>query len=222
MTVKSKIKKSAAVASGLMAATFVSQQCDAGLVTVGGDGGVGSAQLTSLSSGGVDVGGLLSRPVNFYNDTSQYFFRIGNYSHGNNRIGNFVRASIPTSGNLGGDNKVLYFLAGGGAPQNGALLNSTDNWLPGLFNVNGVNNGGLIYGWLHVDIRSGRFNDRANIISFTYDDMATDTTAFVKPVGGFSVSAVPEPSTFTGFALLALGAAGVRRRRNRLPKDGNN
>ena len=66
-----------------------------------------------------------------------------------------------------------------------------------------------IYGWLQVEFGASDGNYDPRLISFTYDNAATGTTPFIKPIGGF---VVPEPSSA---ALLALGAAGVLAQRRR-------
>ena len=208
MTLNSKIKKTATVASGLAAAAFIPQVCDAEIVTVGGDGGTGSVVLTSNASvDPTNFGGVLAANFHRTNSASYYYFNNGA------RLGaNFVRSSVSTAGNLGAVGRLHFGYNGNG--QNGAQAGS-DNWLAGEWKVNGVNNEDFIYGWIQVNFVPQIINNsfvHPEILSFTYDNAATDTTAFVKPIGGFSVSAVPEPSSLAGLALLACGAAGIRRR----------
>ncbi len=211
MTLNSKIKKTATVASGLAAATFVPQLCDAEIVTVGGDGGVGSVVLSGTADS-TNFGGVLANDLDFTQVMSYNYFHIG----GGARLGdNIVRSSVSTIGNLSfGYRGGRFLFSSYSAGRKGAQRGS-DNWLAGEWRVNGVNNEEFIYGWIHVNFDTSlAFTfDSPEIISFTYDDAATDATAFAKPVGGFSVSAVPEPSSLVGLGLLALGAAGVRRRR---------
>jgi len=192
-----------------MAVAFVPQYSQAGLVTVGGDGGTGSVTLNNGDT--TNLGGGLSRSLQAIMKTSGGFLRDPTIA-GRQQLFPAVRSSLSASGSGLGGNWTFNSLS---APAEGAVWNSTDNWIPGFFNVTGINGGNQIYGWLQVGLSGASFPTQVEIISFTYDDAATDTTKFAKPVGGFQVSAVPEPSTL-GLAALALGAAGVVRRRRYL------
>ncbi len=209
MTLKSKIKKTATAASGLAAVAFVPQHCDAEIVTVGGDGGTGSVVLSTSSS--TDLGGVLGESLQLL--SSGFYGRVSFTGAG--RLGAFAaRSALSTTGASPAGNKDWVFNLFGSA-NGGAQFGSDDNWLTGFFSVNGVNGGDDVFGWLQVGLDSTPGSQNPEILSFTYDNMATDTTAFAKPIGGFSVgsTAVPEPSSLAGLALLACGAAGVRRRR---------
>ena len=210
MTKKLKLKD-AAIASGALAAAMVPQHADADIVTVGGDGGVGT--VTMQYGQDYTIGGLLDVPLFAGGYTANIFIIIGtNGSFGNtqNSAGAFVRSSVSTAGNLLGLNRAKYQ----GSLPNDPVLDSNDNWMPGTFHVNGVNGGNPIYGWAHFNLPSGYgAGTEPTLISFTYDDEATDATPFVKPIGGFSVAAVPEPSPVLGLGLLACGAAGISYRR---------
>ena len=201
-------KRTAAVGSAI-AAAFVPQVCDAAIVTVGGDGGTGSVTLSNLGDT-TNLGNVLASSLSYFN------FGYGSayaYLRGGKALGRqAVRSNVSSLGAVGGRN---WRFASSGVADGNAVLGSDDNWLPGHFAVNGVNGGADIYGWLQLSLGATAPHS-IEIISFTYDDAATDTTAFAKPVGGFSATAVPEPSGFACLALLATGAGGLSwyRRRN--------
>jgi len=221
------IKSTAAVGSAL-AVAFMPQYADASVFTVGGDGGTGSVTLSN-DGDSTDLGGVLLNSLFF--DTSSLsssfvstYFSISSFNTNRTaallfsfapgalgELASAVRSSVSTSGNGSPLGPIWTFYQS--SAVNGAVLGSSDNWVPGLFSVNGVNDGNEIFGWLHVELGSSFGNFDPTIISFTYDDEATDTTPFAKPVGGFSVSAIPEPSSLSLLALLALGAGGLRRHR---------
>ena len=202
-----KTAKYGAAVGGALTATFVPQFCDADIVTVGGDGGTGSVTLSDRET--TDLGGVLVQGFAYFGDTES----AGLGAFGSERLFSAVRSSVATSGSVAGENWTFYS-SGDGATA-GAVFSSDDNWVPGHFSVNGVNDGNLIWGWLQVELGSSPESFAPRIISFTYDDAATDTTAFEKPIGGFTVgaTAVPEPSGFAFLALLAAGAGGIRRYR---------
>ena len=198
-----RIGKIALTAGGALAVAFVPQYCSADVVTVGGDGDTGSVTLTP---GAVNnLGGVLADGLFFQRFASTAYIGAGY----NSRVFDAVRSSLTTSGEAEG---VRWEFGYDGNANEGAVLNSTDNWVPGLFQVNGVNNESPIWGWLHVGLDS--IGENPEVISFTYDNTATDTTAFAKPIGGFSVAtAVPEPSSLSLLALLAMGAGAMGRYR---------
>ena len=212
-----KTVKYGAAVGGALTATFVPQHCDADIVTVGGDGGTGTVTL-SRSNTRTDLGGVLleNRPIiyNLYSGpfgrNAQFLIPYGGFAS------NAVRSSVADPGNDTALNSNFRFSSGGN-PNDNAVFESDDNWIAGRFRVNGVNGGNEIFGWLQVDIGGvafGSFNP--TIVSFTYDDEATSLRAFEKPIGGFTVgatTAVPEPSGFAFLALLAAGAGGIRRYR---------
>jgi len=202
-----KTAKYGAAVGGALTATFVPQFCDADIVTVGGDGGTGSVTLSDGDS--TDLGGVLVQGFTYSGDTES----AGLGALGSGRLFYAVRSSVATSGSEAGQNWTFYS-SGEGASE-GAVFSSDDNWVPGHFSVNGVNNGNFIWGWLQVELGSSPGSFSPRIISFTYDDAATSLRAFEKPRGGFTVSstAVPEPSGFAFLALLAAGAGGIRRYR---------
>ncbi len=192
-----------------LAGALVPQISDAGLVTVGGDGGMGTSTLTIV--GNSNLGGLLINNIRrLTNNPRDYLWFDGTFTQ---PFGNAYRSAVSVAnpsipGGNGNFNHYFTFADGGGAVAN-ALPGSSDNWVPGHFRVNGVNGGNRIFGWLHLGLPNTLGGD-VTIHSFTYDNMATGTTPFTKPVGGFSV--VPESSNV---GLLALGAAGVLLRRRR-------
>ena len=200
-----KIAKSTATVGGALAVAFVPQYCSADIVTVGGDGGTGSVTLVD----GVrsNLGGVLGgNGLSFYTIGGSY----GYLSGAGARLFPAERSSQSVLADVNGG--IWTFLVSSDANE-GALFNSTDNWVPGTFQVNGVNGGNPIWGWLHVGLGSASAPS-PEIISFTYDNEATDTTAFAKPIGGFSVAtAVPEPSSLSLLALLAMGAGAMGRYR---------
>jgi len=200
-----------------MAAAFVPQFSYAGLVTVGGDGGTGSVTLNNGDS--TDIGGVLARTLGLTLTSSSYgYFYDKGPALGQQRLFPAIRSSVAATVTPVG--RIWTFNSSSGQNES-ALFGSDNNWVAGHFSVNGINAGSLIYGWLQIGLNTGNANGTPNqltVLSFTYDDAATDTTAFTKPVGGFSVgggSAVPELGTL-GLAALALGAAGVARRRRAL------
>lgn len=202
-----KIAKSTATVGGALAVAFVPQYCSADIVTVGGDGGTGSVTLVEgvrSTLGGV-LGGI---GVSYYTDGVSYGYLTGGRL---DRLFPAERSSQSTLGEVAG--AVWTFLYESDSREN-SLLNSTDNWVPGHFEVNGVNDGNPIWGWLQVGLGDASAPS-VEIISFTYDNEATDTTAFAKPIGGFSVATatVPEPSSLSLLALLAMGAGAMGRYR---------
>ena len=231
-TTSKTIKSTAAVGSAL-AVAFVPQYADASVFTVGGDGGTGSV---TLSNGGdtTNLGGVLvnsltltsfastfSSSFSFPSSPSQnfsiYSFFRSAAIFGVDSLRPAARSSVSTLGESGGGffsffRSTLYNPVGA---YNNVLLGSSDNWVPGTFQVNGVNGGNPIFGWLQIELGSSPGNFDPTIISFTYDDEATDTTPFAKPIGGFSVdgTAIPEPTSLPALTLLALGAGGLRRHR---------
>jgi len=214
------LRPSAATLTGVLTAALVPQATDAALVTVGGDGGVGTVTLEGPRGDRTDLGGLLQEAF-FYGAYSTGPGLAALRFHGGTKGKLFpaVRSSVSTGGRT--EDSQWTFSAYATARE-GAVFNSDDNWVPGHFRVNGVNDGDFIWGWLQVRLGPsfGEFNP--TIISFTYDDEATDTTPFTKPIGGFSVGEtdpVPEPSTLGLFGL-GLGAAFVSRMRRR-KKNGN-
>ena len=201
-----RIGKSALTAGGALAVAFVPQYCSADIVTVGGDGGTGSVTLVD----GVrsNLGGVLGGAgLSFYTSGGSYGYLSGS----RDLLFPAERSSQSALGEV--DGGIWTFLAESVANE-GALLNSTDNWIPGQFQVNGINGGSPIWGWLQVGLGSASAPS-VEIISFTYDNEATDTTAFAKPIGGFSVATatVPEPSSLSLLALLAMGAGAMGRYR---------
>ena len=226
------IKSTAAVGSAL-AVAFMPQYADASVFTVGGDGGTGSVTLSN-NGDTTNLGGVLANDltltsfyVTFATNFSSPFYPSQNFSSysfvrsagifGFNSLGPAVRSSVSSSGQsaVGFFN---FFRSSYGSPigaYSNALLGSSDNWVPGTFEVNGVNDGNPIFGWLQIELGTSVGNFDPTIISFTYDDEATDTTPFAKPVGGFSIdgTAIPEPSSLPLLALLSLGAGGLRRHR---------
>ena len=205
--------------AGAIAAAFAPQHAKAATITVGGDGGVGSVTLTNKGDG-TNIGGLLASFIAYGGlPGTSYDLRLAGKSGTTSYYGGpyplvgdlfrAVRSSVTTLGSAAG---VAWTFA---APwgSDGAVVGSADNWVPGHFLVPSVS-GNQIWGWLHIELGSSDGDYDPRIISFTYDDAATDTTAFAKPVGGFQVEAVPEPSTF-GLMALGLGAAGVLRLRRR-------
>jgi len=214
---ESKRSKSAMLTSlsAGMAAAFVPQFSYAGLITVGGDGGTGSVTLNNGDR--TDIGGVLARTLTLSLSGSEYgSLRDNGAALGRQRLFPAIRSSVAATVTATG---AVWTFNASSAQSEGALFGSDDNWVAGHFSVNGINAGNLIYGWLQIGLNTGNANGTPNqltVLSFTYDDAATDTTAFTKPVGGFTVgSAVPEPGTL-GLAALALGAAGVARRRRAL------
>lgn len=193
----------ASLSAGI-AAGFVPQFTQAALVTVGGDGGTGSVTLSNPGDS-TNLGGVLVNTIQYSTAGAGYRYLNG---AGGQRLFLAIRSSVANSGATVGN--VWSFMYSGIA-SDGAVF-SDDNWVPGHFTVAGVNGGGLIWGWLHVELTASGADP--TIISFTYDDAATGTAKFVKPIGGFQVGPepVPEPSTLS-LAALALGAAGVVRRR---------
>ena len=136
------------------------------------------------------------------------------FNGGEAQLFSAVRSSISTSGQVV-PSPTLRIYSGrsfSGAPRDGVLLGSSDNWVPGVFEVAGVNGGDAIFGWLQVEFGADFDALDPTIVSFTYDDEATDATPFLKPVGGFAIT-VPEPSSLPLLTLLALGAGGLRRHR---------
>jgi len=211
------LRPSGATLTGVLAAAMVPQATDAALVTVGGDGGVGTVTLDPRNNDRTNLGGLLLDSL-YYSlvetDNGDLSGVVRFASQINNKLFPAVRSSVSTDGGTTGSRWLLDFGT--------AAYSSDDNWVPGHFRVNGVNNGDLIWGWLHVRLVRGLPKLDPTIISFTYDDEATDTTPFTKPIGGFSVGEtdpVPEPSTLGLFGL-GLGAAFVSRMRRR-KKNGN-
>lgn len=201
--------------SGALAAALVPQAADAALVTVGGDGGVGTVTLENPGDS-TDLGGVLAAPI-FYRSApnpgggSDFFLRFDGLTGG---LFEAVRSSVSTPGIQAA---LAWTFWRSGYSAVGATFDSADNWLPGVFHVNGVNGGNPIWGWLQVRLGSGPGDFTPTILSFTYDDEATDDTPFLKPVGGFSVPGaepVPEPSSL-GLTALGLGAAFVSRMRRR-------
>jgi len=212
-------RPSVASLTGALAAALAPQTADAALITVGGDGGVGSVTLESVGDR-TDLGGLLLESIRYRGGDDGG--RFLDFQAGQGKLHLAARSSVSTVGDRFGI--AWSFKSGqGGRPDDGALWDSSDNWLPGEFRVNGVNGGDLIYGWLHIRLGdNGDFNP--TILSFTYDDEATGVTPFIKPIGGFSVpetDPVPEPSTLGLFGL-GLGAAFVSRlrRRKKAERDG--
>ena len=200
-----RIGKSALTAGGALAVAFVPQYCSADIVTVGGDGGIGSSN-TFTEDGETNLGGVLLDNLSItFDGTTNYVNGVGLFPA--------VRSSVSTSGFVDNTRGAWTFSSDSQA-QDGAVLNSNDNWVPGFFSVDGVNGGENIWGWLQVGLGSGP-EASVTFISFTYDDEATDTTAFAKPIGGFSVAtaAVPEPSSLSLLALLAMGAGAMGRYR---------
>ena len=202
-------RKLLASLSAGMATAFVPQFSQAALTTVGGDGGTGSVTLTNGQS--TDLGGVLSESLELLIIGGSYGYLLAN---GAQRLFPAARSSVSTSGSVNG---LSWAFAYSGGAYDGAVFGSDDNWVPGHFNVTGVNGGDLIWGWLQIELNGGggSFPNALTVLNFTYDDAATDTTAFVKPEGGFSIGdsvSVPEPGTL-GLAALALGAAGITRRR---------
>jgi len=210
---------STASLAGALAAALAPQTADAALITVGGDGGVGSVTLENKGDR-TNLGGLLLQSI-----TYRPVEGIGGYLRFvgvGGRLHVAVRSSDSTRGNQLGDG--WSFAGNDGLPRENALWDSSDNWVPGQFRVNGVNGGNLIWGWLHVRLGPGPGDFDPTILSFTYDDEATGVTPFIKPIGGFSVpetDPVPEPSTLGLFGL-GLGAAFVSRlrRRKKAEQDG--
>ncbi|MEM8954592.1 MAG: PEP-CTERM sorting domain-containing protein [Verrucomicrobiota bacterium] len=184
-------------------ATLIPQHGDAAIVTVGGDGAVGTVQL--FSDGSVtNIGGLL---VDFLSYQSSTSFNLVGINGSQFVLADAVRSSISTSGGTPALGWVIYAFT---ALDDGAVGNSADNWVPGRFRLNGVNDTNPVWGWLHIQLENPVFGQLdPTILSFTYDDAATDATPFAKPVGGF---VIPEPSSVS---LLALGAGGVLANRKR-------
>jgi len=212
-----------ATMAGALAAAMIPQAADAALVTVGGDGGVGSVTLDGpgTSQNETDLGGLLLAPIRYETILSTY--RALAFDRGQGLLYSAVRSSARTP--AGPAAAVWTFMTPlSFDPGQGAVFDSSDNWVAGQFRVNGVNDGNLIYGWLQIRLGPRLDEFSPTILSFTYDDEATDATPFMKPVGGFSVpetDPVPEPSTLGLFGL-GLGAAFVSRlrRRRRAERDG--
>jgi len=205
----------AASLTGALAAALVPQTADAALITVGGDGGTGTVTLENPGDT-TDLGGLLRAPINYFTVTFSTLAGLWISDRRNGDLYSAVRSSVSSSGNQVG---ILWAFRRNGATDEGALLDSADNWVPGRFRVNGVNDGRLIWGWLQVRLGAGPGSYNPTILSFTYDDQATDDTPFAKPIGGFSLTGtetdpVPEPGTL-GLLGLGLGAAFVSRMRRR-------
>lgn len=202
-TKKSKTK--AAGATLVLAGTLVPQVSEATIVTVGGDGAMGTSTISLFGTS--NIGGLLLDPITNATGFSdrQYLFFQGASSQpfGNAYRSNASESSAFVPGSSGMIEHYFSFIESS-SDAAGAILGSSDNWVPGHFRVNGVNGGNRIYGWLQLELPALPKGGDVTIHSFTYDDAATGTTPFTKPVGGF---AVPEPSSFA--CLLALGAAGV-------------
>ncbi len=206
----------ASLSAGL-AAGLAPQFSQAALVTVGGD---------TLSLGNsTNFGGVLAGSLTFtsYVSGPYVFYDLGALGNASFRFGNAVRSSSSNAGSVGADSAWNFasFSSSTWHQKSNARFDSDDNWVPGHFKVDGVNSNDLIYGWLQVGLNGdGDFHvvpTEVTILSFTYNDQATGTESFLKPVGGFEVggSPVSEPGTL-GLAALALGAAGVTRRRRHL------
>jgi len=209
-SLRPSLRPSAATLTGVLAAALVPQASDAALVTVGGDGGVGTVTLENHFDS-TNIDDVLLSSIRYRTNT---FSSSGDLVLATGTLFPAVRSNVSTTGVITG---FVWTFFDRSAPNDGAVLNSDDNWVPGHFRVNGVNDGDFIWGWLQVRLgpRFGELNP--TIISFTYDDEATDTTPFRKPIGGFSVTEtepVPEPSTLGLFGL-GLGAAFVSRMRRR-------
>jgi len=201
---------SAASLTGALAAALVPQGVDAALVTVGGDGGIGTVTLENLGDS-TDLGGLLLDRI-VYSGFGDHSLRMPGL------LGSAYRSNV----GVGGNERLAAMNVWRFDDDYGAVLNSSDNWLPGRFRVNGVNGGNPIWGWLQVGLGGSRGSFNPTIVSFTYDDEATDDLPFEKPVGGFSLTdtePVPEPSTLGLFGL-GLGAAFVSRMRRRKKEGG--
>jgi len=183
---------------------------------VGGDGGIGTVTLENLGDS-TDLGGLLLDRIVYSADgpfLSTLNLRAPVWASAYRSSYGLPRDAAPIGEWEIGDRNGRNFYD--------AVYNSSDNWLPGRFRVNGVNGGNAIFGWLQVGLGGSRGSFNPTIISFTYDDEATSDAWFVKPVGGFSLTdtePVPEPSTLGLFGL-GLGAAFVSRIRRR-KKDGD-
>jgi len=207
------LRPSAATLTGVLAAALVPQASDAEVVTVGGDGGVGTMTLESPGDR-TNLGGLLLHSIAYRAFITEGFRSADLANDDRGRLFSAVRSSASRVGQIRGG---AWTFSERSAVAEGAVFNSDDNWVPGYFRVNGVNDGDWIWGWLRVRLGPGAGELSPSILSFTYDDEATDTTPFAKPIGGFSVTeADPAPDSSTlGLFGLGLGAAFVSRMRRR-------
>jgi len=194
------IKTVAAALAGGITAAALPQYADAAIVTVHGNGVDGSVVLAN-SNDTTDLGGLLDNAISYsVSGEIALLAAAGDFFHA-------VRSSVSTLGGAEGGGLWTFNFYG---VEEGALFNSADNWVPGIFTIGGTE----VWGWLHVQL-GGPGNFSPTIISFTYDDEATDATPFAKPVGGFSVESSAIPGPLAGLAGLAMGAAGVIARRRK-------
>lgn len=117
-------------------------------------------------------------------------------------------------GSVGTPGSLAWAFAGNGAvvfidPFGAGSTGSANAFFGFTFNTSASGGGQTNFGWAQVNLTSaGLLPTSMTVIDWAYDNMGN-------PIHVGSTSSVPEPSGLAGLVVLAMGAAGIRRRKAR-------